>query len=524
MRKGLAGLLATAFLLVACGPTASPTATTKSATQPAATGTAAATTAAAAPSRVVVGINADTRSLDPLTPLDATSTRILRNIYDPLFFRDTNNKLIPWLATSGTMSKSGVWTIHLRQGVKFTDGEPFNAKSVLATFGWILNPAHKAMVRSLVSEVTGVKSVDPSTVEITTKKPFPGFLETLTDVFMAPPAILAKGITALQKDPVGTGPYKVAKWKPNQELDLVANTGYWRGKPAIQNVVFKVIPEVDSRVAALLAGEVDIIPDVPPQSIAAVKQGSATIETVPGKEIIYVGFNLLKKGPLQDVRVRQALNEAVNVPGIIKDLLSGYATRMTGPLDPMNSAFDASLKGYSFDPAGAKRLLAAAGYGPKGKTLSLVLNSPQGRYLQDYEAAQEIAQQVQQVGVHVTLKTAEWGTYLNEVKTAKVQDMFLIGRSDREFDGVFLRDLFTCRAAWVLWCNQTVTKQLAQAAAVPDATARLKAWRQVAAQVVQDAPWIFLWDQHDIYGVSKRVRWQPRADEQIFLFDASLTS
>jgi peptide/nickel transport system substrate-binding protein len=514
MRERWIGILVAAGLVMAaCGPTTAPAA---GGTGTAATGTAAAGT------RLVVGLNADVRSLDPLTPLDATTTRVLRNIYDPLFFRDQQNKLIPWLATSGTMDASGVWTIKLRQGVRFTDGEPFDASSVKATLDWILDPAHKALIRSLLDEITSVQVVDPYTVAITTKQPFPGLLGTLTDVFMVPPKVLAQGIDALQKNPVGTGPYRLASWQPNQAIDLVANDDYWRGKPAIHEVVFKIIPEVDARVAALLAGEVDLVPDVPPESVAAVQKGGAAIATVPGREIIYVGFNLLQPGPLQDVRVRQALNEAVNVNGIIKDLLSGYATRMPGPLDPMNADFDPDLQGYAYDPARAQALLAQAGYGSGGQALSLVLNTPKGRYLQDYEAAQEIAQELQQVGVHVTLKTAEWGTYLNTVQSGKVQDLFLLGRSDREFDGTFLRDLFTCGAAWVLYCNQSLSAAVQQAATQVDAAARAAAWRKIQADVVQQAPWIFLWDQHDVYGVAKRVQWQPRADEQIFLFDAQV--
>jgi len=474
----------------------------------------------AAGSRIIVGMNADVRSLDPLTPLDATTTRILHNVYEPLFFRDTKNKLVSWLATSAVMSESGAWTFKLRRGVRFSDGEPFDASSVKATIDWILDPAHKALSRSIITEIRDVAIVDPYTVQIKTDKPFPGLLGPMTEILMVPATLLAKGIEAVQKTPVGTGAYRVVSWRPNQELDLAANDTYWNSTPSVQEAVFRVIPEVNARVSALLAGEVDIIPDVPPESLSAVRAGGAHIETVPGREIVHLGFNLLKPGPLQDVRVRRALNYAVDVDGIITHLLVGSASRMRGPLEPINVDADPSLQGYHYDPDRAKALLREAGYGPGGKPLSFVLNSPQGRYLKDYEVAQELAQQLQQVGVRISLRTDEWGTYLNEVRTGKIQDMYLLGRGDRELDGTFLRDLFTCNTTYVLYCDASLTQQIAQTDSLLNARARAESWRRIQARVVDEAPWIFLWEQHDIYGISPRVIWRPRTDENILLVEA----
>jgi len=474
----------------------------------------------AAGSYIVVGMNADVRSLDPLTPNDATTTRILHNVYEPLVFRDATNKLVPWLATSAIMSDSGVWTFKLRRGVRFSDGETFDASSVKASIDFILDPAHKALMRSVITAIRDVTIVDPYTVQIGTENPFPGLLGPMTDIMMVPATLLAKGIEAVQKAPVGTGPYRVESWRPNQELRLAANDTYWNGKASVQEVVFRVIPEVNARISALLAGEVDIIPDVPPESLTTVRGGGAHTLAVPGREIIQIGLNLLKPGPLQDVRVRRALNYAVDVDGIITHLLAGYASRMRGPLERINVDLDPGLRGYPYDPDRAKALLREAGYGPGGKPLSLVLNTPQGRYLKDYEVAQEIAQQLQRAGVQISLRTDEWGTYLNEVQTGKIQDLFLLGRGDRELDGTFMHDTLACNAAYVLYCNASLTQQIVQAGSLMSASARAATWRRIQATVVDDAPWIFLWEQHDIYAVSPRVIWQPRTDENILLVEA----
>lgn len=473
------------------------------------------------PAEVVIGLDADIRGLEPLRPLDATTTRVLRNVYESLFFRTPEGRLQPWLAESAEMQGDS-WLIRLRQGIAFHNGEHLDADAVKANLDYILDPAHEAQTRTLLTGVTAVEAVDDHTLRIRTESPNPDLPAQLTDVLIAAPGPLASGgPDALSAEPAGTGPFKVEAWEKDQRLVLVANPDYWRGRPAIERVVFRVIPDTQSRLSALLAGEVHLIPGVPPEAMETVRSNSNTrIESVPGRQVIYVGFNLTQPGPLQDRRVRQALNHAVDVQKIIDTILNGFATRTAAGLIPVNAAYDPGIEPYPYDPDKARALLAEAGY---GQGLTLDFHAPQGRYLKDYEVAQEIARQLEQVGVRTRLQTREWGSYLDDVRSRRISGLYLLGLSDRYMTGAQLDYLFHGGRTWVTFQDPEVDAAIEAALAETDPERRRQAFTRVQRLVRDYAPWIFLWQQHDVYGVSRRLQWQPRVDQQLFMFDAKLT-
>ncbi len=473
-----------------------------------------------APSQVVVGIDADTRALDPLTPLDATTTRILRNVYESLFFRTTDGELVPWLAESGDFS-GNQWTIRLRQGITFHSGAELTAEAVKANLDYILDPDNAAGTQTLIPDVTGVEVVDTYTLRITTAEPNPDLAAQLTDVLIADPSVFAEaGAEALNENPVGTGPYRVERWQRDTELVLAAYEGYWQGRPAIDRVIFRVIPDTQARLAALLNGEVDLVPGVPPEMIAQIEADPAVrIEEVPGRQVIYVGMNLMRPGPLSDRRVRQALNYAVDADLIIDTILEGHATRNAAGLTAINAAYDPAIEPYRHDPERARQLLAEAGY---AGGLTLDFHTPQGRYLKDYEAAQELARQLEAVGIRTNLQTHEWGTFLEMARSHTITDLYLIGLSDRTFAASQIDYLFHSGRTWVAFEDAEVDAAIERALAATDAAERSRLLSE-ASRLVQDyAPWIFLWQQHDIYGVSERLQWRARPDQQLFMFEASV--
>src|SRR5690606_11307777 len=345
--------------------------------------------------------------------------------------RTVDGELVPWLAESGEYEGT-VWTIELRQGIKFHSGEELTAEAVKANLDYILDPDNAAGTQTLIPDITDVEVVGPYTLRITTAEPNPDLAAQFTDVLIADPAVfLDAGAEALNENPVGTGPYRVENWQRDTELVLTAYEDYWQGRPSIDRVVFRVIPDTQARLSALLNGEVDLVPGVPPEMIAQIENNpDVRIEEVPGRQVIYLGMNLTRTGPLSDKRVRQALNYAVDVDLIIDAVLEGHATRNAAGLTGINAAYDPSIEPYPYDPERARQLLAEAGY---ADGLTIDFHTPQGRYLKDYEAAQELARQMEAVGITVNLQTHEWGTFLEMARSQTITDLYLIGLSDRTF-------------------------------------------------------------------------------------------
>ena len=473
---------------------------------------------AANPDRVVVGFNSDVRSFDSVNTMDVTTDRIIGHIYQYLFTRDHDMKIIPLLAESARIADDLTWEIKLKKGVRFSDGEPFNAESVKATIEYILKKENNSPRRVRIDLAKSVAVVDEHTVRVVCEKPYPTLLEGLAEIFMVSARAIKDGPKTLTEKPVGTGPYKLQEWRREQTVTLVRNDGYWGPKPQIPVVEFRIIPDVSARVSALLAGEVNLIPDVPPQSMDQVNRtGTAETRSVTGRRVIFVGFNTVQPGPLQDIRVRQAINYAVDVDKIIRTVMEGNARRMVGPLPVINRHLDSKLKPYPVDIPRAKALLKEAGY--NGAPISL--HTPDGRYLKDKEASEAIAEQLTQVGLNVKLKVGEWGTLLDLVKSGKIDGMHFWGRSDTTLDGSMLRDWFHTGATWVNYSDKRIDAEIDKALPIVNPDRRRQAFTELQADIQQQAPWLFLWSQLDIYGVSKQLQWEPRGDEHFYLGSAS---
>jgi len=472
------------------------------------------TAAAAAPAKVIVGLNSDVRNFDPVNTLDSTTDRVITHIYQYLFTRDLDMKLVPLLAESARTLDDLNWEIKLRKNVKFSDGEPFNAETVKANIEYIVKKENNSVRRVRIDLVKSATVVDEHTVRITTEKPFPTLLEGLTEIYMVPTRAIREGPKSLAQKPIGTGPYLLQEWKREQGITLVRNDNYWGPKPQIPAVEIRVIPDVAARVSALLAGEVHLIPDVPPQSMDQVnKSGSAETRSVAGRRVIFVAFNTLQPGPLQDIRVRQAINHAVDVDKIIRTVMEGNAKRMVGPLPVINRHLDPRLKPYAVDVAKAKALLQQAGY----TGAPITFHTPSGRYLKDKEAAQAIAEQLTQAGITVKLQVDEWGTMLDLVKSGRVDGMYFWGRSDTTLDGSMTRDWFHTGSTWVTYSDKKIDASIERALPVVNPERRRQAFSELQAEIQEQAPWLFLWSQFDIYGVNKHLQWQPRGDEQFAL-------
>ncbi|HEV8310681.1 MAG TPA: ABC transporter substrate-binding protein [Methylomirabilota bacterium] len=475
---------------------------------------------------IVIAFAAEPRSLLPNTIVDWTTNNQVEHMYDRLVDRDPRSyKPAPMLATGWKIVNDTTWEFTLRQGVRFHNGEPFTAASVKATMDYIKDPANKSHYLPRWALVKDVQVVNDYTVRLVTEKPWPGLIDRMaaTDFLPMPPkALREQGIQALAQRPIGTGPFKFVQWVRDERLVLEKNADYWQGAPDVSRVTFRYIPEFSARLAALLAGEIDIMKDVPPHSVEMVdRSGRAKVRATVSSRINYLALVNLKPGPLQDVRVRRAIHHAVNVDELIQQVLKGRASKMCGPLSPLNVDYSPKMECIKHDPARAQALFKEVGIDPA--KLALTLDTPSGRYPLDKDVSLAIAAQLQRLGIKVNVVVNEWGTHLDKIKNRTTGDMFYLGWGPAlEAQGT-IEQLFQAAPTYSSYGgNKLIDDKIAQAVTIVDPKHRLLAWAELQQLIQAEVPWVFLWQQHDLYGVANWIDWMPRADEKVWMFEAKI--
>ena len=478
---------------------------------------------------IVVGLGAEPRTLLGVTIVDWTTNNMLEHIYDRLLDRDEKTfKPKPMLAESWRIVNETTWEFKLRKGVKFHNGEPFTAASVKATIDYALDPASKSHYNSVSywGPVKEVQIVDDYTVRFVTHKPWPNLIDraSLTDALIMPAkALKEQGPQKLSQQPIGTGPFRFVEWKRDERLVLDRNPDYWQGPADASRVTFRFIPEFSARMAALLSGEIDIMKDVPPHATDAVdRSGRAKVRATVSSRINYLALVNLKAGPMQDVKVRQAMNHAVNVDELIAQVLKGRASRMCGPLAPANVDY-APVECYKHDPARAVALLKEAGHDPA--KMSLTLDTPSGRYPLDKDVSLAIAAQLQRIGIRTNVVVNEWGTHLDKIKNRNTGDVFYLGWGPALWGQNTTQPLFRHDQTFASYGNNPVLDdKVARAATIMEPKARAAAYAELQKLIRDEAPWVFLWQQHDLYGVASHIEWTPRADEKLWMYDAKIVA
>ncbi len=472
---------------------------------------------------LVIVLAAEPRTLVSMRVVDWTTLVQQLNIYDRLYYWDGNPpKIVPGLAAEMPKTPDDLtWIIKLRPNIKFTNGDPLGAEALKFQFDWILDPKNESAYRPRFSFIDSVDVVDALTVRIHTKEPAPVLRTYLVEFTIMDPAQWRQGgAEAVNRGPIGAGPYKFVRWDRDERLVLEANPNYWNKPSAVKRVEFRFIPDFSARLAALLAGEADIVKDVPPVSVDQVnRSGQAEVRGVPSSRINYVALVNFKSGPLQDRRVRQALNYAVNVDDIIANLFKGRATRTPGALSAINEDVNANLKPYPYNPERAVQLIKEAGYDPA--KLEFTMDSPSGRYPLDKEAAEAIASYLGKIGIKVRVQVNEWGTHLDKIINRRTGEMFYLGWGPAlEAQGT-VAELFRPERTYSGFGTPALTQEINKAIPIVDLQKRRAAWFRIQVMLYTEAPWIFLWQQHDLYGVNKRVNWQPHSAEKIFVYDAA---
>ena len=477
---------------------------------------------------MVVVIPGEPSTLDWQKACDLNTHEVCRNIFDTLLMRDHKT-----LAFKGSLAESWrlvnltTWQFKLRRGVRFHNGEPFDAAAVKFSVERMLDPKFGSSHRGLISDIDHVDVVDAHTANVVTQKPFPLLPQRMSSgvcgtISMVPPKYVADvGEAGAAAKPVGTGPYKFVEWVKDDHITLEANRDYFLGRPAIDRVVFRVVPELSTRVAALVSGQADLVLYVPPDQVAKVNAsgaGKIIVSHLGGLVIMTVITNYLMPGPWEDVRVRRAINYAVDMDTIIKTVLGGYADPVGMPLERGAFGFDTSIKFPGYDPAQAKALLRQAGH---GSGFSMTLNVPNHRYINDVEVMQAIASMLGTVGIQANVQVTEQSVYVTKWAKRELLPAYMVAWGGGGlFDADLLFNSLASHSALSIYKNPALDAVLEQARTTIDTPKRKSLYYQAQQIVVREVPLIKAYQQATIFGVSNRLAWEPWIDGMVFLHDA----
>jgi peptide/nickel transport system substrate-binding protein len=377
---------------------------------------------------LIVTLSAEPPGLDPTTSPAATIKRVVHyNLFEGLLKVDRNGKVVPMLAKSYTASKDGKeYTFTLHPGIKFHDGKACTAEDVKFSLERILDPKTAAPYRMYYEGIESIQVVDPLNVKIKLKKYDSMFLFNIArgDAVIVP----RQAVDKLKSQPVGTGPFKLAEWKRGDSIVLAKNGNYHiKGVPYLDRVVFKFVPDPSSQLAALKAGDVDVIAyDLAPENAAALEK-DARFKVLKGHTTtdVIMAMNHSKM-PFSDPKVRQAITLAIDRKAVIQGAMSGFGTPIGSHMDPTNPYY-VDLSGlYPYNPEKAKQLLAEAGY-PKGFEAVLKLPEP---YAYARRSGEVIADQLSKVGIKLTLEVIQMGQWVDRVFKNADYDLTVMGHAE----------------------------------------------------------------------------------------------
>jgi peptide/nickel transport system substrate-binding protein len=406
----------------------------------------------------------------------------------------------------------------LRKGVHFQDGTPFTAKDVVASYKRILTDKASLMAPNL-RNIKEMETPDDLTVVLTLKKADATALEDFTNRPIMKQAVAEK-MGYADNPPIGTGPFKFVSWDRSGQFVIRRNENYWGEAPKIDEVVYKVIKEDAARIAALEAGQADLISNVPPHEVARLKANPRVhVQPVQGLRPIFLVLCPAYK-PLDNVKVRRAITHAIDRERIIKHLLEGNAYPLSGMVSSQVFGYDPGAKAFPYDVEKGKQLMSEAGF---TSGFEIDYYSPTGRYPKDREIAQVIVEQLSKIGIKANLKTPEWSIYNTEYKDGKYP-IYLTGRGSlTDADTLFQQYFRTGRTKRVLgYSNPKLDEILDAEQKTFDPKKREKLLWEAHRVILEDAPAVPLWNSMDIYANRADLVWTPPPDEKVQLREASL--
>ena len=469
----------------------------------------------------------DSVRLDPGHETDGESFKVMDNLYENLVsFADTTTELVPELATRWDISADGLtYTFHLRPGVKFHDGTPFDAAAVVFSldrqrdkkpahpFHSVGGPYPYWQAMSMDDIVADLKAVDDSTVVFTLKRRNAPFLANLAMGFasiVSPTAAKQHGEDFF-KHPSGTGPFRFVDWTKDDSITLERNPDYWGEKAHLDRVVFRVIPENTVRLLALREGSVHGLDGLNTDLARQLQaENKYNLLQQPGMNVGYLAMNM-DKPPFDKQEVRLAINHAIDRNAIVQGLYGGFGTPAVNPMPPTVWGYNRSVQAYPYDPAKAKALLAQAGFPNGFKTVLWAMNGPRPYMPDPLKIAEAIQANLKAVGIEASVHSVEWGTYLDQTQHGR-HEMCLMGwTGDNGDPDNFLYVLLDREAARIpaqnlaFYRSDPLHELLVKAQEVSDVAERTALYEQAQVIVHDDAPWVPIAHMTQLAAFDKRV-------------------
>lgn len=464
------------------------------------------------PRVLTLGIEGSPTTLDPRLATDAYGQRLGQLLFNRLVRLDEQLRVVPDLAVSWETPDPTTYVFHLRPGVRFHDGTPLTAEDVRQTFETMKDPAFASPHREAYAVIDRIETPDPHTVRFRLRRPHAPFLVAMArGIVREPRREPRRGSDPV---PLGTGPFRLTRWVPDERLEFAANPDYFGGRPAVERLVIKIIPEDTVRLLELEKGSVQFLANnVPLDAVALLAtRPDVTVLTGPSTTSAYLGFNL-RDPILQDRRVRQALAYAIDRPRIARDVLNGLAQSAAGLLPSGHWAEETAVTTYAYNPGLARRLLDEAGHpdpdggGPRPR-FTLLFKTSQNE--QARRVAEVLQQQWREVGVGVEIRTYEWGTFYADIKAGNFQLYTLqwVGITDPDFyyDVFHSASVPPAGANRGRYINPEVDRLTEEGRRTLDPARRRRIYQRVQAIVAEDLPMLPLWHPMNVVVTASRVQ------------------
>lgn len=465
-----------------------------------------------------VAVGSCPSSLDPFTDDTRNIQDIYRCIFEGLVKIDENGELIPLLAESWEQLDENTVQFKLRQGVTFHNGEPFNAETVAYNVDRIWDADVKSIKNVKLSVLKKTEIIDEYTINLITEEPYPLLMTYLDALYMVPKEYCeSNDLTTVSQSPVGTGAFKFVSWVPDQEIKMEAYENYWGGEIAVKKLDWQIVPEASTRVAALLAGDVDISYNIPSTSIAQIDaaDGYTTVDSPMAMGLVLHLQAMDSTAPTANALVRQALNYAVNREALIAGVCQGLATPLEGQMASKGViGYNENCNPYTYDVAKAQELLKQAGY---ENGFKITLNCPQGRYPNDKEIGEAVAGMWRELGLDVEVKVWEWGTFIDAMKQKENSPgAWLIGWYwSPAFDAYTANSYLISDQAFAMWKNDDFDNNMRAAAVAVDPAEHDALLQKALYAMNEDAGVVFISEPRSVFGKSEGVSWAQKLDDSL---------
>ena len=458
--------------------------------------------------------------LDPHDHRETPTDNVMLHAYEGVLSRDREGSVVKALATNYERVEDGLVRFTLREGVTFHSGDELTPEDVAYSINRIVNAdvGFESPQSDQLAGITGAEPGDGNTVEVSSD----GFNPVVFSAFATYGDIVQKSWVEdndrdfINKNMNGTGPFELAEYNEDESVVFQRYDDYWDGPAEASSLTFISASESSTRVNQLLNGETDVIVNVPPQDAGRVKQnGNTRLAAVPSTRLLFSAMRGDVE-PFNNQQFRQAMNYAVNLQGIIDNVLQSFGDPTSQPTLEGFVGYNSEVDPYPHDLDQAESLVEESGF----SGAEITLDGPTGRYLKDVEIGQAVANQIDQLSnVSCSYNQREFSSMVSELTTGNIEDkphFYLLGWGEATFEGALtIEALLSSGGSLTSFQDEEVDQLLEDAQSQSDDQQRKQTLQELNGLLHEKAPWVYLNRQYSVYGVSERVAWEARRDERI---------